>query len=163
MLAVTPELLIRPYGGCQDLRGRENGAYFNIKIIFARKSVIYQWLVQERRNSIANALELRLSCTNPLMYGCERVMAHYNNITWMLKHLKSQATSLFFQQSLQAGNKEIIKDPHTWSYVRGILHDSQHKGPIMFTVCTFHDSTMQWCNQWIFDDFVINLLKPGNA
>ena len=25
-------------------------------------------LVQERRNSIANALELRLSCTNPLLY-----------------------------------------------------------------------------------------------
>ena len=25
-------------------------------------------LVQERRNSIANALELRLSCTNPLIY-----------------------------------------------------------------------------------------------
>ena len=24
-------------------------------------------LVQERRNSIANALELRVSCTNPLM------------------------------------------------------------------------------------------------
>ena len=26
-------------------------------------------LVQERRNSIANALELRLSCTNPSMCG----------------------------------------------------------------------------------------------
>ena len=26
-------------------------------------------LVQERRNSIANALELRLSCTNPTIYG----------------------------------------------------------------------------------------------
>ena len=25
-------------------------------------------LVQERRNSIANALELRLSCTNPLIW-----------------------------------------------------------------------------------------------
>ena len=27
-------------------------------------------LVQERRNSIANALELRLSCTNPLLWYC---------------------------------------------------------------------------------------------
>ena len=27
------------------------------------------WLVQERRNSIANALELRLSCTNPSIYS----------------------------------------------------------------------------------------------
>ena len=26
-------------------------------------------LVQERRNSIANALELRLSCTNPSIFG----------------------------------------------------------------------------------------------
>ena len=26
-------------------------------------------LMQERRNSIANVLELRLSCTNPLIYN----------------------------------------------------------------------------------------------
>ena len=29
--------------------------------------VYFNGLVQERRNSIANALELRLSCTNPLI------------------------------------------------------------------------------------------------
>ena len=29
----------------------------------------FDGLVQERRNSIANALELRLSCTNPLNYA----------------------------------------------------------------------------------------------
>ena len=28
--------------------------------------LLFDGLVQERRNSIANALELRLSCTNPL-------------------------------------------------------------------------------------------------
>ena len=28
----------------------------------------FDGLVQERRNSIANALELRLSCTNPSIY-----------------------------------------------------------------------------------------------
>ena len=28
------------------------------------------WLVQEKRNSIANALELRLSCTNPSLALC---------------------------------------------------------------------------------------------
>ena len=27
-------------------------------------------LIQERRNSIANALELRLSCTNPSICNC---------------------------------------------------------------------------------------------
>ena len=34
----------------------------------------YRWLVQERRNSIANALELRLSCTNPSI-----CVVHYMN------------------------------------------------------------------------------------
>ena len=53
-------------------------------------------LVQERRNSIANALELRLSCTNPSKYrsipsrnsdslhaytGCNN---HYKNMTSLL-------------------------------------------------------------------------------
>ena len=32
-------------------------------------------LVQERRNSIANALELRLSCTNPSMWLCVYVLS----------------------------------------------------------------------------------------
>ena len=30
-------------------------------------------LVQERRNFIANTLELRLSCTNPSIYGCQGI------------------------------------------------------------------------------------------
>ena len=41
-------------------------------------------LAQERHNSIANALELRLSCTNPLIYTClctsrcQEIDAHCN-------------------------------------------------------------------------------------
>ena len=35
-----------------------------VKVDFAR-DIYIDGLVQERRNSIANALELRLSCTNP--------------------------------------------------------------------------------------------------
>ena len=38
----------------------------------------FSGLVQERRNSIANALELCLSCTNPLMWSC------------ILRHLQAQ-------------------------------------------------------------------------
>ena len=39
------------------------------------------WLVQERRNSIANALEIRLSCTNPSMYGtASRVTPHFPSV-----------------------------------------------------------------------------------
>ena len=33
-------------------------------------------LMQERHNSIANALELRLSCTNPSIYGFNPVILH---------------------------------------------------------------------------------------
>ena len=37
--------------------------------VHVTKSIPYfDGLVQERRNSIANALELRLSCTNPSMW-----------------------------------------------------------------------------------------------
>ena len=41
--------------------------------------ILYEYvvgLVQERRNSSANALELRLSCTNPLM--CDRCLTNVN-------------------------------------------------------------------------------------
>ena len=44
---------------------------FYVYLISAPESTIWEdidKLVQERRNSIANALELRLSCTNPLIY-----------------------------------------------------------------------------------------------
>ena len=44
-------------------------------------------LVQERRNSIAKALELRLSCTNPSMwYGAKHIGDMIYNMlfqTWM--------------------------------------------------------------------------------
>ena len=35
----------------------------------------FDGLVQERRNSIANALELRLSCTNPLILCCDKLLS----------------------------------------------------------------------------------------
>ena len=34
-------------------------------------------LVQERHNSIANALELRLSCTNPSIWTCQKCGLFY--------------------------------------------------------------------------------------
>ena len=42
-----------------------NPACYRLKLFQQRKYI--DGLVQERRNSIANALELRLSCTNPLI------------------------------------------------------------------------------------------------
>ena len=50
----------------------------NYKSIITSNSYI-DGLVQERRNSIANALELRLSCTNPSIYAI-------SNITTLAKH-----------------------------------------------------------------------------
>ena len=42
---------------------------YRIEITFmSRNAVYFDGLVQERRNSITNALELRLSCTNPSIY-----------------------------------------------------------------------------------------------
>ena len=40
-------------------------------------------LVQERRNSIANALELRLSCINPLIRCICKVQPHYNTFKYV--------------------------------------------------------------------------------
>ena len=39
-------------------------------------------LVQERRNSIANALELRLSCANPSIYGCISIYTKDKTVQW---------------------------------------------------------------------------------
>ena len=41
----------------------------NLAYVFSVLTPYYDGLVQERHNSIANALELRLSCTNPSNWG----------------------------------------------------------------------------------------------
>ena len=40
----------------------------SLDVFFFKEKVRMDGLVQERRNSIANTLELRLCCTNPLNY-----------------------------------------------------------------------------------------------
>ena len=56
-------------------------------------------LVQERRNSIANALELLLSCTNPSIYGIKI----WNVITYPCPNLRGivslQEATLLYQGS----------------------------------------------------------------
>ena len=44
----------------------------------------FNGLVQERRNSIANALELRLSCANPSIYGCISIYKKNKTVQWWL-------------------------------------------------------------------------------
>ena len=57
---------------------------------------------------------------------------------------------LFFQQLVQANNKEITKARHNWSCVRGnqpvrVTMDSPHKGPLMREVFIYHDVIMCSC------------------
>ena len=63
-------------------------------------------LVQGRHNSSALAMELHLSCINPLICGNANP---YSEITWALMHLKSWKTQLFVEKLVQVNNKEIIK------------------------------------------------------
>ena len=75
-------------------------------------------LVQERRNSIANTLVLRLSCTNPLMYGarspCVKVIRNVVDdqaLTWHhLLELKEIILLMEFQFSIL-----YIYSNHWWT------------------------------------------------
>ena len=82
--------------------------YFTMGYIFhndERKFNEYiDGLVQERRNSIANALELRLSCTNPRYCMCwfmlSRVHSGWNSamitLTFKMKGCKSRIDLLIY-------------------------------------------------------------------
>ena len=69
----------------------------------------------------------------------------YYDFTWVSWHLKSLATLFFFQQLVQANNKEHFKCVYYWPFVRGIQ--------------SIHPSSLQWChiehddisNHWGFD------------
>ena len=75
-------------------------------------------LVQERRNSMANALDLRLSCTNPSICCAgiikQRVYTHYIDI--IMGAMASRNTSLTIVYSIvySAQIKENIKAPRHW-------------------------------------------------
>ena len=43
---------------------------------------------------------------------------HYSKVTWILRHLKSLATCMYFQKFVQGYNKEKINDLHYWPFVR---------------------------------------------
>ena len=60
---------------------KERGTFDIIKFNTLRSSDPHiDGLTQKRRNSIANALELRLSCTNPLIYA---------SVSWVIIGLES--------------------------------------------------------------------------
>ena len=64
----------------------------------------------------------------------------------MASQIKSTASQLFLQKLFQANSKDIMKMPHDWPFVLGILWwhvDSLHKGPVMQKVC-FHIVTSSY-------------------
>ena len=105
-----------------------------------------------------NALELLQSRTKPLIYYLNSWLLfvnipvflvaanHYSDVTWTLLHRKSLASWLFCQQLVHANNKESIKVPLYWPFLRGI-----HLWPMMWTVffmSWFHQIALKWYMNW---------------
>ena len=77
-----------------------------------------------------------------------------SDATWGSWHLKSLAAWLSVQQFVKANNRVHTKVSHYWSFVRGIHRshrwilltkgqlDSPYKGPVMWKVFPFHDTTI---------------------
>ena len=67
-------------------------------------------LVQERRNSIANALELRLSCTNPSKWCHPKRLARFYKISWHLKDQRKYAARYQECNPIFSPNCTVIHD-----------------------------------------------------
>ena len=132
------------------------------------KNVSMSWcyidgLVQERHKSIANALELYLSCTNPSIWLLSTSEATLQNMgKWVtLTHRKlkynqnKQITNIYIWDILlyHSDHNDVIKwkhFPHYWPFVRGIHwspvnspHKGQWHGALMFSLI------YAWINGWL--------------
>ena len=100
-------------------------------------------LVQERRNSIAKALELRLPCTNPSIWCyCH---CHYNDV--IMSAMASQITSLTFVYSAvySGADQRKYQSSASLAFVRGIHRwpvNSPYKGPVTRKIIPFDDVIM---------------------
>ena len=98
-------------------------------------------LVQERRNSIANILELHLSCTNPSI--------------WMSWHYDLLTTEAFVQQLVQANNEDqpdsiamntlMPSDeyPHQWTWLPLVLDTKPLPEPMLTSIWSFEKNLNQ--------------------
>ena len=70
--------------------------------------------------------------------------SHYNDLEWLVCHLKSLTTWLFVIQLVQTNNKEDIKAPYNWPFVREsiTIGGSDHKGSVLQKVFLCHDFIM---------------------
>ena len=115
-------------------------------------------LVQERRNSIANVLELRLLAPTHRYAGCSfgllYILTHYGDVTCYPCCLNTQATRLLIQQTTKNINAPRSKSTnHRWIPVKfpwraGNAKAIQCHAVIMFnrTNCQFlhHDDVIKW-------------------
>ena len=76
-----------------------------LNFMVPRKSSYIDGLMQERDNSIANALELRLSCTNPSVYG--GLFLRWYRLVFVLWQIASLEST------------EYIKATHIWTKIEG--------------------------------------------
>ena len=65
-------------------------------------------------------------------------MIQYNDVTWILWHLKWSAIGLFLQRLTQANIKRNSKAPHDWP-LNPIPVDSPHKRAMMRKTCSYYD------------------------
>ena len=69
LAVVTGTIILMRYLWVKSLNSFEDRA--SVDEIYEWNKLQIDGLVQERRNSIANALELRIFCTNPSKWGAE--------------------------------------------------------------------------------------------
>ena len=89
-------------------------------------------LVQEKRNSIANALELRLSCTNPTIYA--------SAISFVEAAIKSEKD--YDPVFIVSGNGRIIQHLRLLRYLQIMLHIQFHAVRTFTCICI----SVLYCN-----------------
>ena len=89
--------------------------YYNT-MIFIQKTH-FNRLMQERHNSNANTLELRLSCTNPSLCRCLQNGRHFVQVTICksnVRLLSNWSPNYLHIQSDKCDTFDFAREPHWW-------------------------------------------------
>ena len=113
------------------LRSKSCETQYGILTKYLVISVHIDGSVQERRNSIAKALELRLSCTNPstCLFDHDR-RYHSMQRCWAITWWRHQMETFSAQLAICAGNSPVP-------------HKGQWRGALMFSLICI------WINSWV--------------
>ena len=110
--------------------------------------------MQERRNSIANALELRLSCTNPSIYTCvcvcvwlcEVIKALSNNRTWITHYKTWHGISI---KQLTSKVRPIGKTGRHFSILSYNINDAFLDEVHFSSNCSFLNHIVAWLENFV--------------